>query len=257
MTPKRDRKGDRMSAPDLIQIALDLESLEETIIARLIDRAQYRRNETAYLPGKSGFRGEPVLSLLSLRLKYHEEMDARFGRFCVPEERPFNENLPEARRVVTLPENCLHLPDYNRVNLTADILESYLDFLPGICRAGDDAQYGSSVENDVYAVQAISRRIHYGAMYVAESKFRKSPESYLEAIHSGNRDDLIALLTRPEVERRILKRVAEKTQTMQASANATIRHTIAPETIRDYYAAHVIPLTKEGEIRYLLNRGKS
>ena len=243
-----------MTAPDLIQIALDLESLEETIIARLIDRAQYRRNETAYLPGKSGFSGESVLSLLTLRLKYQEEMDAQFGRFCVPEERPFNRELPQVRRNVTLPANCLNLTNYNLVNLTGEILESYLLLLPIICRPGDDAQYGSSVENDVYAIQAISRRIHYGAMYVAESKYRKSPGVYRDAIDAGDREGLLPLLTRPEVEQQILQRVAEKTVTMQASTKSTIRHTIDPAVVREYYAAHVIPLTKEGEIRYLLNR---
>ena len=243
-----------MPAPDLIQIAADLESLEETIIARLIDRAQYRRNETAYQPGRSGFRGEPVLSLFALRLQYQEEMDARFGRFYVPEERPFNRNLPETRRDVTLPENCLHVPDYDQVNLTADILNSYLELLPTLCRSGDDAQYGSSVEHDVYAIQAIARRIHYGAMYVAESKYRSTPAVYQEAIDTGDRLTLIELLTRPEVERQILHRVTEKAATMQTFANSNIRHTIPPNVIRDYYAAHVIPLTKEGEIRYLLHR---
>ncbi len=246
-----------MTAPDLIQIALDLESLEETIIARFIDRAQYRRNEPAYLPGKSGFRGEPILSLLTLRLKYQEEMDARFGRFCVPEERPFSHALPPTCRNVTLPANCLNLPDYDMVNLTEDILESYLLLLPQICRPGDDAQYGSSVENDVYAIQAISRRIHYGAMYVAESKYRKSPEIYREAIDGGDHDRLLSLLTRPEVEQQILNRVAEKAETMQASTKSTIRHTIDPAVVREYYADRVIPLTKEGEIRYLLNRKSS
>ncbi len=33
-----------MITPDLDKIATDLEGLEETIIARLIDRAQFRRN---------------------------------------------------------------------------------------------------------------------------------------------------------------------------------------------------------------------
>lgn len=243
-----------MTAPDLIQIASDLESLEETIIARLIDRAQYRRNETAYLPGKSGFRGETVRSLFALRLWYQENMDARFGRFHVPEERPFNRKLPEAQRAVSLPEHCLDLADYNQVNLTDQILESFLELLPRICRSGDDGQYGSSVENDVYAIQAISRRIHYGAMYVAESKYRTTPDIYRRAISAGDRKAVLAHLTRPEVEAAILRRVAEKTRALQASAKSPIRHTIDPAVVRDYYARHVIPMTKEGQVRYLMNR---
>jgi len=242
---------------DLDKIAAELESLEETIIARLIDRAQFRRNATAYTPGQSGFAGESVLSLFALRLKFQEEMDACFGRFMVPEERPFNRDLPSPKRTVTLEDDCLKLTDFNRVNLSAGILESYLDLVPQICRPGDDAQYGSSVEHDVYALQAISRRIHYGAMYVAESKYRSDPDAVRAAVASGDARVLVRLIVRPEVERRILLRVAEKAAGLQASAKANIRHTIRPEIIRDYYARHIIPLTKEGEILYLQNRGPS
>lgn len=243
-------------APDLGQIASDLEGLEETIIARLIDRAQFRRNAAAYSPGKSGFQGEGELSLFSLRLRYQEEMDACFGRFCVPEERPFNRGLPGPRRRVTLPENCLRIDDYDRVNLTGRILTGYFDLIPEICREGDDAQYGSSVEHDVYAIQAIARRIHYGAMYVAESKYVAAPAAFRSAVEAADIDTLTAMLTRPEVEARILRRVVEKTEAIQAPAKTNTRHTIDPETIRRYYADHVIPLTKTGEVRYLIHRKK-
>ncbi|MBI9086681.1 MAG: hypothetical protein JEZ11_23990 [Desulfobacterales bacterium] len=241
--------------PDLAQIASDLESLEETIIARLIDRAQFRRNRAAYLPGESGFTGEGELSLFALRLRYQEEMDACFGRFCVPEERPFNHDLPEPKRRVTLLESCLNIADYDRVNVSGPIRASYLELVPAICREGDDAQYGSSVEHDVYAIQAISRRIHYGAMYVAESKYVGDPAGFQAAVDAGDTDRLLALLTRPEVERRILRRVVEKTDALQAPAKTNTRHIIDPAVIRRYYEGHVIPLTKTGEVRYLMNRG--
>jgi len=240
--------------PDLDQIATHLEGLEETIIARLIDRAQFKGNRQAYQPGMSGFKGETELSLFALRLKFQEEMDACFGRFAVPEERPFNKNLPEAKRVVRLPENCLRLTDYNVVNLTDKILAGYLDLVPQICAPGDDAQYGSSVEHDVYAIQAISRRIHYGAMYVGETKFLSAPATFGKAVEAGDTRTLDTLLTRTAVEQRILQRVEEKVRLLQAAAKADTRVTIDPGVVRKYYAAYVIPLTKEGEILYLLNR---
>lgn len=243
-----------MPPPDLARIAQDLESLEETIIARLIDRAQFGRNARAYRPGESGFEGETRLSLFALRLRYQEEMDARFGRFCVPEERPFNADLPPSRRRVTLPAHCLRLDDYDRVNLTAGILESYLALLPRICPPGDDGQYGSSVEHDVYAIQAVARRVHYGAMYVAESKYRSDPAGYARDVAEADRGALSRRLTRAAVERRILDRVADKTAALQASARGGTRHTIDPRVVVAYYADHIIPLTKEGEIRYLLHR---
>lgn len=243
-----------MPAPDLNRIAADLESLEETIIARLIDRAQFRQNPVIYRAGHSGFEGEAQLSLFALRLKYHEEMDACFGRFFVPEERPFNQNLPPAKRVVQLPPNCLQLDHYDRINLTAKILTSYLALVPAICPSGDDAQHGSSVEHDVHAIQAIARRIHYGALYVAESKYRSDPQAFRTAIDALDRKRLMGMLTRPEVERRILRRVAEKVAVLQTPARDNTRATIDPDRVVDYYATHIIPLTKEGEILYLLNR---
>jgi chorismate mutase len=245
-----------MTAPDLDRIAADLEGLEETIIARLIDRAQFRRNLIVYEPGRSGFKDEPELSLFALRMKYQEEMDACFGRFAVPEERPFNTDLPGVKRVVRLPENCLKIANYNDVNLTGQILANYIDLVPKICAAGDDAQYGSSVEHDVYAIQAISRRIHYGAMYVGETKYLSDPETFRKAVDSRDTRTLETLLTRPEVEQRILRRVADKVDVLQSAANVDTRITIDPGVVRDYYADHIIPLTKEGEILYLLNREK-
>ena len=245
-----------MITPDLDKIATDLEGLEETIIARLIDRAQFRRNRLAYRPGESGFMGETELSLFALRLKFQEEMDACFGRFAVPEERPFNKNLPDAKRIVRLPDNCLQLADYNVVNLTDKILASYLDLVPQICAAGDDAQYGSSVEHDVYTIQAISRRIHYGAMYVGETKYLSDPATFRKAVDAKDSNTLETLLTRPAVEQRILQRVQEKVTVLQAAAKINTRITIDPGVVRAYYADYIIPLTKEGEILYLLNREK-
>ena len=239
---------------ELDKIATNLEGLEETIIARLIDRAQFRRNRIAYRPGMSGFEGETELSLFALRLKFQEEMDACFGRFAVPEERPFNQNLPGAKRIVRLPDSCLRLANYDTVNLTDKILASYLDLVPQICADGDDAQYGSSVEHDVYAIQAISRRIHYGAMYVGETKYLSDPAAFSKAIEAEDTHTLETLLTRPEVEKRILRRVQEKVTIIQAAAKVDTRITIDPEVVGEYYAAHIIPLTKQGEILYLLNR---
>jgi chorismate mutase len=94
-------------------------------------------------------------------------MDARFGRYCVPEERPFCKDLPKPRRKVNLPEYDLVIDDFNKINLTESIKSRYIELVPLICQPGDDGQYGSSVENDVYALQAISRLIHYGALFVA------------------------------------------------------------------------------------------
>jgi chorismate mutase len=239
---------------DLNLIALQLEGLEETIIYHLIERVQYRKNSIVYAPGQSGFTGFAAKNLLDIRLLYHERMDAVFGRFCVPEERPFNKKLPKPRRKVHLPSYPLALKDYNSVNLTARIKQDYLKLVDMICRGGDDGQYGSSVENDVYALQAISRRIHYGAFYVAEAKYRKKPARYEELIHTRERSALLQALTRKEVEEKIIVRVKEKVRRAQAKVNTKIRTLIDPTLILAFYKDTIIPLTKQGEIEYLFYR---
>jgi chorismate mutase len=235
-------------------IAARLESLEETILHRLLDRAQWRVNDAAYLSGASGFPGAEPRSLFELRLRSQEEMDSKFGRFCVPEERPFNKNLPKPSRTVNLPDTGVRLKDYDAVNLTEPLLNSYMLILPKICPAGDDGQYGSSVEHDVYAVQAIARRLHYGAIYVAESKFRQDAEGYKKLVEARDRDGLMEKLTRKDVEKKILERVKTKVRSLQANVNKSIRNTVRYEPIIVYYKDFIIPLTKHGEIVYLFNR---
>ena len=239
---------------DLKFIAARLEGLEETIIAKLIDRAQFKFNESVYLPGSSCFDGENSASLFQLRLRSQEEMDARFGRFNVPEERPFCKNLPDSCRKVVIPDTGLHIDDYNRINLSEDILSAYMELLPRLCRPGDDRQHGSSVEHDVYALQAVARRIHYGSLYVAESKFIADPEGYTRLLKAGDTEAVGDKLTRSDVEEKIISRVRNKVEALQKTANPDIRIIIDPDVVVDFYHRHVIPLTKKGEIAYLVQR---
>ena len=167
---------------DLMVVAARLEGFEETIILRLIDRAQFSADIGIYQPGNSGFSGEPLKASSVSDCCIRKLWIPVLGRFCAPEERPFNKDLPEPRRKVVLPDTGLHIQDFQKINLTAKILQDYLNLVPRICPAGDDGQWGSSVELDVYALQAIARRIHYGALYVAESKFRRDPEVYSRLI---------------------------------------------------------------------------
>jgi chorismate mutase len=238
----------------LDRIAARLEGLEETIIYKLIDRAQFAENAVIYEPGKSGFKGSGDLSLFDLRLRRQEEMDSDFGRFCVPEERPFNRDLPDAKRNVAFPATGLEIDDFDTVNVTADILKAYTGLLKDICLAGDDGHYGSATEHDVYALQAIARRVHYGALYVSESKYQSDPLSYDKLIATKDLDSLMQKLTRADVEEKILARIAQKVDHIQSGINSETRRSVPPDAIMTFYRNHVIPLTKEGEIRYFLNR---
>jgi chorismate mutase len=241
---------------ELSKIASILESYEETIIFKLIDRAQFCSNKVIYEAGKSEFPGEDK-SLFDIRLFYQESMDAVFGRFMCPEERPFCKGLPISKREVTPQYPELDINDFNKINLTWKIKNDYLNLIPEICTNGDDNQYGSSVEHDIYALQAISRRIHFGAFFITECKFQDDPEGYTELIRKKSTKKILNKLTRPEVEETILIRVREKVAYAQERVNSEIRNIINPNIILNFYKKSIIPLTKEGEITYLYNRNLS
>ncbi len=238
----------------LDKIAAQLEALEETIIMRFIDRAQFAANSVAYERGRSGFSGAGDRSLFEVRLDAQERMDAEFGRYEVPEERPVNDDLPAPRRTVHLPASPLRIADYSIVSQSRAIRDAYLACLPELCADGDDGQYGSSVELDVYAIQAIARRVHFGALYVAEAKFRGNPGDYRNAAEAHDTDRITAMLTRSEVEQRIAGRLEKKVAYLQQHVNTDVRRVIGAQVIVTFYRERVIPLTKRGQVAYLLNR---
>ena len=249
-----NHRGPKPPELEVETIAAHLEGIEETIISRLIERAQFRLNDRVYRTGESGFTGEDTRSLFHVRLLSQEQMDARFGRFCVPEERPFFKDLPLPRRTVLLPDTGLAIDGFDCINMMDTIVDAYLALVPKVCRAGDDGHYGSSVEHDVYAVQAIARRVHYGSLYVAESKFLDAPELFTQLAAAGDAQAIIARLTRTEVEERIVRRIREKAVIMQSTVNPGVRYAINPEVFADFYRQTIVPLTKKGQALYLLNR---
>lgn len=237
---------------NLDRVAAVLEGLEETIIYRLLDRCQFARNAAAYQRGASSLPGLEDCSLLQARLHMQEEMDARFGRFMVPEERPFSAQLPAAQRTPPKASNEFSINNFDVVKQGEAILPAYDGLLTAMCPPGDDGHYGSSVEMDVSALQAIARRIHFGSLYVAESKYRAEPAEYLRLIQKRDQDGLMQLLTRQIVEERILARVREKIDYLQRSVNTRIRRVVDPELIMNFYRITIIPLTKQGEVAWLL-----
>lgn len=236
-------------------IAARLASLEETLIYKLLDRAQFAGNPGAYQPGQSRFVPAEASSLFELRLLFQETLDTQFGRYRIPEERPFHQGLPAARRSPPLPETGLVIADLETINVTGAIRKAYLGLVPLLCGDGDDGQWGSSVEHDVICLQALGRRIHYGSLYVAETKFREAPDKF-QALVSG-RDDagLMAAITRAEVEERVLARVGAKVEAVQSVSDPALRRLVDPAVVVDFFRHAIIPLTKEGEIRYLYQRG--
>lgn len=154
------------------------------------------------------------------------------------------------------------------VNYGAQIMKKYEEeILPLICKEGDDGQYGSSAVCDIQALQALSKRIHYGT-FVAESKFLAQTEEYTKLIKAGDRAGIMELLTNREVEERVIKRVQNKamaygqeitddTSLVHGSAipDDMLKHfKVNPESMGRLYRDIIIPLTKDVEVDYLMKR---
>lgn len=236
--------------------------LEETIIFALIERAQFARNEPTYqteaFAGATGGR-----SLMTYLLHETECIHARMRRYTSPDERPFSDGLP-APILPTLgyEESPIRA---NTVNFNDRLLEVYVgEIVPCLCVSGDDGQYGSSSVCDVSCLQALSHRIHYG-MLVAESKYRQAPAEFDAAVTTGDRDVLERMITHPQVEAALLKRVESKTRHHGWDLNGEIpggksglgsgrASKVSPQTVVGLYRDWIIPLTKSVEVAYLLER---
>lgn len=250
----RVSRGDTDTPLDLDVIAAQLEALEESIMYRFIDRAQFAWNPRAYEAGAESLQGAQSVSLFHARLRAQEELEARFGRYQVPEERPFTSGLPDAERTAAGFHVSLRADDWNVVRQSDELLEAYLATLPELCEHRDDGHYGSSVEHDVSVLQAVSRRVHFGALYVAEAKFCRDTEAYRRAIRRADAAEIEAMLTRADVERAIIERLRRKMQELQTEVHTRVRRVISPDVVVGFYRDTIIPRTKAGQVAYLLQR---
>ncbi|HOV15474.1 MAG TPA: chorismate mutase, partial [Spirochaetota bacterium] len=141
------------------------------------------------------------------------------------------------------------------ININEKIMNVYINkILPMICESGDCGNYGSSAVCDINILQALSKRIHYGK-FVAESKFLQESELYTKLIKDKETEKILDLLTDKEVEKNVLKRVKIKSQTYgQDPLSEENDYKIEPEIIEKIYFEIIIPMTKEVEVLYLLER---
>ncbi len=223
----------------------------ETILSGLIERAQVLRNLPVYTPGGMGgaLAGE---TLLDFMLRETECTHAKVRRYTSPDEHPFFQDLPEAiLPPLKYAENPLHS---HRVNINDRIMRTYVDeLIPFICAEGDDGNYGSCAVIDVNLLQALSKRIHYG-MFIAESKYRESPSAFEPLIRGGDAEALETLITAADVEARLYERVARKAAAYGSELLKAGEGGVEPEKARIIYERWIIPLCKQVEVAYLLER---
>ncbi|RXW22476.1 hypothetical protein EST38_g3374 [Candolleomyces aberdarensis] len=283
----------------LDRIRAVLTRLEDTIIFGLIERAQFAHNPRIYQKGAFkelfdlGFSG----SWLEWFLKETETFHAKARS---PDELPFTTGLPEP---VLPPLSFPKILFPNNINANPSILSFYTRaIVPRITHRAtialaaqkrakgivgddefeDDGNYGSSATLDIEVLQSISKRVHYGK-FVSESKFMSDPAAFIPHIIKPNREALEKLITKPEVERRLLLRLQKKAATYaqdvqvnqdadltatSANGNGNVPNGVANgggkpssasakidvDGVVDLYESYIIPLTKEVEVEYLLHR---
>ncbi|XP_057979131.1 chorismate mutase 1, chloroplastic [Malania oleifera] len=233
---------------------------EDSIIFSLLERAQYCYNVDAYDPdafAMDGFHG----SLVEFIVKETEKLHAQVGRYKSPDEHPFfPSDLPEPMLPPLQYPQVLH-PVADTININNKVWNMYFrDLLPRLVKGGDDGNCGSTAVCDTNCLQALSKRIHYGK-YVAEAKFRASPDAYEAAIRAQDSAQLMNMLTYETVEETVKKRVEMKAKTYgqevligvgEGAADPVYK--IKPSLVANLYGDWIMPLTKEVQVQYLLRR---
>ncbi|CAA6653538.1 unnamed protein product [Spirodela intermedia] len=200
-----------------------------------------------------GFQG----SLVEFMVRETERLHAQVGRYKSPDEHPFFvENLPEPMLPPMQYPKVLH-PIANSININKKIWGMYFgSLLPQLVKGGSDGNCGSSAVCDTICLQALSKRIHYGK-FVAEAKYRASPELFESAIRAQDRDLILQLLTYETVESAIKERVEMKARVFgqdyvgKSDGNPPV-YKIEPSLVAQLYGEWIMPLTKEVQVQYLL-----
>lgn len=221
---------------------------------------QFPLNKTIYTAGALQIPNSD-LSFMDWVLREQETLQSRIRRYESPDEYPF---FPAALQPAILrPLNYPAILHANTVDVNPAIKAFYVDhFLPGACRdfgrqdRGESQEnYGSAATCDVACLQALSRRIHFGK-FVAESKFRADPGLYARLIRAGDREGIAREITNEAVERKVLARLALKARTYgtDPSVVGDGQGKINVDAVVAMYENYVIPLTKEVEVEYLMQR---
>jgi chorismate mutase len=93
-------------------------------------------------------------------------------------------------------------------------------------------------------------------MFVSESKFRESPGDFIPHILKPNREALGNLITKPAVEAALLVRLEKKALMYGQDVSSDGTAKVDPDNMKidvdkvvSLYRDHIIPLTKEVEVR--------
>jgi chorismate mutase len=106
---------------------------------------------------------------------------------------------------------------------------------------------------DITLIQALSYRIHYGKL-VAESKFRARPDVFTALIQAKDREGIMRELTDVAVEKQVVERVRTKAARYARPDENVTAFKVDPDVIAELYGEFLIPLNKDVQVEYLLQR---
>jgi chorismate mutase len=199
-------------------------------------------------------------------LRETERFHSLVRRYQSPDEYPF---FPDALQTPILaPLAYPAVLHANDVNVNQELKRSYIEnVLPAACaqlgrpeRGEAHEHFGSAATCDVYTLQALSRRVHFGK-FVAESKFRTETDRFVAMIRIGDREGIGRAITDEKVEQKVLERLRLKAKTYGTDPSLGTgteggEGKINVEAVVAMYKDWVIPLTKEVEVEYLMQRLK-
>lgn len=145
-----------------------------------------------------------------------ERLHSLVRRYESPDEYPFFPSVLEKPILQALHYPAILHP--NDVDINAKLKDSYINHIvPSVCakrqeRPEQQENYGSAATIDVLALQALSRRIHFGK-FVAESKFRTETERFVKLIKAEDRKGIDEAITNMTVEMQVLERLRLKAKT--------------------------------------------
>ncbi len=225
-----------------------LQNLEDTIIRGLCERSNYKQNLEAYVYKSDIFQYNDKYtgSYFDYLFKKTECVQSIVGRYdCFYEKSYYKGNpvsLVKRNYNAKISEHIINFSD--KINLNPHIKIFYLNFLNELCNEGDDVNYGDSVTSDIFNLQAISKRIHYGIL-VMESKYTNNKEKYDQYIKVNDDIGILKLLKNTVIEEKVLERIDIKSQ------KYGIKN---PKIVVNFFRNFIIPMTINVELEYLFGR---
>jgi chorismate mutase len=233
---------------ELYRIRDRLIELEDIIIKGLWERSNYKQNLPIYEHNAEQFKYKNNYegTYFDFMFKQIENVHSIAGRYNCFDERPFYKGLQECQ--VTreynsqIPEEILKFS--KKINFSPWIKIAYLNFITELCEEGEDAHYGDSILSDIFNLQAVSKRIHYGIL-VMEAKYKDNQTQYDELLTQNNDIAIGSALKNVSVEQKVLQRVREK------SIKTGFKK---PGIVVKFFKNCIIPMTIQVELDYIFSK---